>query len=57
VPSSADPALAQLALTGLDRALICPLPPADPARALAAAGLALLPSARRALAAPIAALT
>ena len=57
VPSSADPALAQLALAGLDRALICPLPPADPARALAAAGVALLPSARRALAAPVAALT
>lgn len=57
VPPSADPALAQLALAGLDRALICPLPPADPARALAAAGFALLPSARRALAAPVAALT
>lgn len=57
VPPAADPALAQLALSGLDRALICSLAPAEPARALAAAGLALLPSARRALAAPVAALT
>ena len=56
VPPAADPALAQLAVIGLDRAVVCPLPPADPARALAAAGLALLPSARRALAAPVAAL-
>jgi molybdopterin-guanine dinucleotide biosynthesis protein A len=57
VPPAADPALAQLALAGLDRALICPLPPADPARALAAGGLALLPSTRRALAAAVAAIT
>ena len=56
VPPAADPALAQLAVIGLERAVVCPLPPADPARALAAAGLALLPAARRALAAPVAAL-
>ena len=56
VPPEADPALAQLAVIGLERAVVCPLPPADPARALAAAGLALLPAARRALAAPVAAL-
>jgi hypothetical protein len=50
----ADPALAQLALDGLAgaavRACLCEVPPAHPARSLAAAGVALLPSARRALA-------
>ena len=56
VPPTADPELAQLAVIGFDRAVVCPLPPADPVRALAAAGLALLPAARRALAAPVAAL-
>jgi hypothetical protein len=56
VPAGADPALVALALRGLDRALACPVPPAAPARALAAAGLILLPSIRRAVAAPVAAL-
>ena len=54
---AADAALAQLARAGLERALTCVVPPADPARALAAAGLVLLPSTRRALAAPVAALS
>ena len=57
VPPGSSPALAQLALAGLERALSCELPPADPGRALAAAGLLLLPSTRRALAAPVAALS
>jgi hypothetical protein len=56
VAPASDAALARLATSGLERALTCALPPADPARALAAAGLALLPSTRRALAAPVAAL-
>lgn len=56
VARDADPALARLALAGLARAVACDVPPADPARSLAAAGLALLPSTRRALAAPVAAL-
>ncbi len=55
VPRAADPGLGQLAAAGLDRALVCPLTLAGPARALAAAGLALPPSARRALAAAVAA--
>ncbi len=55
VAPAADAALARLATAGLQRALTCPVPPADPGRALAAAGLALLPSTRRALAAPVAA--
>jgi len=55
--TATDPSLAQLASAGLERAVTCDLPPADPARALAAAGLVLLPSTRRALAAPVAALT
>jgi hypothetical protein len=53
----ADASLAQLAGAGLDHAVTCAVPAADPARALAAAGLVLLPSMRRALAAPIAALS
>lgn len=57
VSPAANAALAQLATAGLERALTCPLLPADPARALAAAGLALLPSTRRALAVPVAALS
>lgn len=56
VARDADPALAGLALGGLAHAVACVVPPADPARSLAAAGLALLPSTRRALAAPVAAL-
>jgi hypothetical protein len=57
VAPASDPALARLAASGLDRALTCPVPPADPGRILAAAGLALLPSTRRAIAAPVAALS
>jgi hypothetical protein len=57
VAPGADPALASLAMAGLGRALTCVVPAADPARALAAAGLALLPSVRRALAAPLEALS
>jgi hypothetical protein len=56
VAPAADAALARLATVGLERALTCPVPPADPGRALAAAGLALLPATRRALAGPVAAL-
>jgi len=52
-----DPALARLATTGLERALTCAVPPAGFARSLAMAGLALLPSTRRAVAAPVAALS
>lgn len=55
-----DPALARLALAGLvsapGRACICEVPPAHPARALAGAGVTLLPSARRALAGALEAL-
>ena len=57
LPPASDPALARLAVVGLERALTCEVPPADPARALAAAGLALLPSTRRALRAPLACLS
>jgi len=57
VAPAADAALARLATAGLERALTCAVPPADPGRALAAAGLALLPSTRRALAAPVAAVS
>jgi hypothetical protein len=56
VPADSDPALARLAVAGLERGLICAIPPSRTACALAACGLALLPSARRALAAPVAAL-
>jgi hypothetical protein len=56
-----DPALARLAVAGLGcehaRACVCAVPPAQPGRALAAAGLTLLPSARRALAGPVEALS
>ncbi|MEY2515244.1 MAG: hypothetical protein QOJ89_2602, partial [bacterium] len=59
-PRGTDPALARLAIAGLSsasaRACVCEVPPAHPARALAAAGLTLLPSARRALAGPVEAL-
>jgi hypothetical protein len=60
VPSGTDPALARLALAGLvsgaARACLCEVSRAHPARTIAAAGLTLLPSARRALAGPIEAL-
>jgi hypothetical protein len=56
LPPQSDPALARLAMTGLERGLTCEIPSGHPARALAAAGLWLHPAARRALAAPIAAL-
>ncbi|MEA2255494.1 MAG: hypothetical protein QOG35_1539, partial [Solirubrobacteraceae bacterium] len=51
--SGADPTLARLAVAGLAggvRACACEVPAAHPARSLAVAGVALLPSARRALA-------
>ncbi len=57
VTPESEPALARLATAGLDRALTCPVPAADPGRIVAAAGLAVLPSTRRALAAPLAALS
>ena len=57
LPPEADPALARLAVAGLERGVTCEIPPGHPARSLAAAGLALLPSARRALVAPVAALS
>lgn len=57
VAPGSDPALAQLALAGLERAVACEVPPPHPARSLAAAGVALLPGARRALAAPLEALS
>ena len=56
VAAGADPALARLATAGLERAVTCAVPPADPGRILATAGLVLLPSTRRAVAAPVAAL-
>ena len=57
VAPGADPALARLATAGLERTVTCDVPPAEPGRILAAAGLALLPSMRRAVAAPVAALS
>lgn len=57
VAPASDASLARLASAGLERALTCAVPPADPGRALAAAGLVLLPCTRRALAAPLAALS
>jgi len=58
--SDADPVLARLAVDGLAAAAMCAcsceVPPAPPARALAEAGLMLLPSARRALEGPLAAM-
>jgi hypothetical protein len=56
----ADPVLTRLAvagLTGAVRACACEIPAGHPARSLAAAGVALLPSARRALAGPVAELS
>lgn len=58
--SGADPLLARLVVAGLGagvRACACEIPAANPARTLAGAGLALLPSARRALAGPVAELS
>jgi hypothetical protein len=55
--SGADPVLARLAVAGLGgpgRACACEVPATLPARALAAAGVTLLPSARRALAGAVA---
>ncbi|MBW3654209.1 MAG: hypothetical protein KY433_11660 [Actinobacteria bacterium] len=56
VARDAAPALGQLAVAGLERGLACEIAPAHLGRTLAAAGVALVPSARRALAAPVAAL-
>jgi hypothetical protein len=60
-PSGTDPTVAQLALAGLAagtvRTCACDVPPSHPARVLAASGLTLLPSARRALAGPVEALS
>ncbi|MEY2442001.1 MAG: hypothetical protein QOJ46_1427 [bacterium] len=60
-PVGTDPALARLALAGLAssaaRTCACDVPPAHPARTAASAGLTLLPSARRALAIPVEALS
>ncbi len=59
-PDGADPALARLAVAGLAsgavHACVCEVIRAQPARCLAGAGVALLPSARRALAASAGAL-
>ncbi len=55
VPAGSDPALAQLAVAGLEHGLVLEIPPGRPARSLAGAGL-MLPSTRRALAVPVAAL-
>ncbi len=58
--SGADPMLARLAVDGFADTAVCActceVPPAPPARALAGAGLVLLPSARRALAGPLGAM-
>jgi hypothetical protein len=56
----ADAVLARLVVAGLQetrRACVCELPAAHAARTLAAAGIGLLPSARRALAVAVAELT
>lgn len=57
VAPASDPALAQLATAGLPGAIACLVPPADAGRRLAVAGLALLPSTRRRIATPLAALS
>jgi hypothetical protein len=57
IREDADPILTRLAIAGLDgavRACACEVPAAHPARSFAAAGVALLPSMRRALAVPLA---
>jgi hypothetical protein len=59
--AGADPVLARVAVDGLERCAVpacaCETPADAPARALAAAGIGLLPSARRALAPPVAAVS
>lgn len=58
--SGADPIVARLAVAGLAggvRACACEIPVTHLARSLAVAGVALLPSARRALAGPVAELS
>lgn len=57
VAAGSDPALARIAVAGLQRGVACEVPPAHPGRSLAAAGIALLPSVRGALAAPVEALS
>ena len=61
IANSSDAALASLAVGELAawtvRACVCDVPQAHPARTLAAAGLTLLPSARRSLAGPVEALS
>ncbi|HVF77439.1 MAG TPA: hypothetical protein VNA28_04000 [Solirubrobacteraceae bacterium] len=57
VSPGSDPALARLAVAGLARSVACEVPPAHPGRSLAAAGVLLLPSARRTLSRPIEALS
>jgi hypothetical protein len=60
-PCGTEPVLGRLALAGLDapnaRTCVCELPPAPPARALAAGGVLLLPALRRALAGVLAELS
>jgi hypothetical protein len=56
-PAGSDPALARLAAAGLRRSVACEVPGPHPGRWLAAAGVALLPAARRALALPVEALS
>lgn len=60
-PNGTDPALARLALAGLasgaTTARVCEVPSGRAARSVAAAGLALLPSTRRALAGHVHALS
>ncbi|MEA2127150.1 MAG: hypothetical protein QOJ85_41 [Solirubrobacteraceae bacterium] len=58
--SGADPVLTRLAVAGLAgavRACACEVPTTHPARSFAAAGIVLLPAARRALAVPVAELS
>ena len=57
IRGDADPVLTRLAVAGVEgaaRACACEVPASHPARSLAAAGIALLPSARRALVEPLA---
>lgn len=57
IPRGAEPALGILACAGFARARICEAPPGGPARSVAAAGIAVLPSLRRALAGSVEALS
>jgi hypothetical protein len=57
VAPGANPALARLAVAGLRCGVVCEIPLARPGRSLAGTGVALVPSARRALAAPLEALS